>query len=253
MSVLDQPWGFALGMGIGSAIGTFVGYKIFKKVIQKEETIEMEKMQDFYNDKIREILKSKSSVVEETPNAEEAFMKKVNQSAMEYSKNLEKERLEASKRDNVPFDALNENGEPKKVMDCQPQIKEANYKPYNKSYSMKCECGTIDNREDIKMDAYPHKITFDEWRKDANYKKVSLMYYELDSTFATLGDEPTDYTEEYFGIHNICEIGAATNSGMGHDAWMLYLRDELTKTDFEIYYNGNETFEQVLARIGGEK
>lgn len=251
MSVLDQPWGFALGLGIGSAIGTFVGYKLFKKYITKENTVEMDKMQEFYNDKIREILRTKKQV--EEPNAESAFMKKVNQSAMEYSKNLEKERLEAAKRDNVPVEALDENGEPKKVIDYQPQVKEANYKPYNKSYVMSCECGTIDNREDIKMDAYPHKITFDEWRKDANYKKVSLVFYELDSTFATLGDEPTDYTEDYFGIHNICEIGAASNSGMGHDAWMLYLRDELTKTDFEIYYNGTETFEQVLAKTGGER
>lgn len=248
MSLLDKPWGFVLGLGIGSGIGTIAGYFIFKKTTKPERNIDLEKMQEFYNDKIREILKNKTeNSKSEKPSSEEEFMKKVNQNAMEYSKSLEKSRKD------VPAGALDADGNPKKVLDNQPNIKENEYKPYNKEYRMKCECGTIDEREDIKMDAYPHKITFDQWQKENNYKKVSLMYYELDNVFATLGDEKTDYTDDYFGIHNICEFGAVTNSGMGHDSWTLYLRDELTKTDFEIFYDGDKYFEDVLNSTGGEK
>ena len=257
MSILDKPWGFVLGLSIGSAIGTVSGFFIFKKVIKpevQENSIDMDRMQEFYNEKILELTReNKKLKLEKEGITEEEFMKRVNQNAMQYSKNLEKERLEKA-RNEVPAEALDENGEPKKVLDNHPNIKENEYKSYNKEYRMKCETGTVNIREDVKtIDAYPHKITFDEWRKDANYKKVSLMYYELDNIFATLGDERTDYTDDYFGIHNICEFGAITNSGMGHDSWTLYLRDDLTKTDFEIFYDGTKYFDDVVNSTGGEK
>ena len=99
---------------------------------------------------------------------------------------------------------------------------------------------------------YPHKITYDEFIQNNNYSKVNLIWYEQSNVFATVGDELTDYTEEYFGVHNINEFGASSNSGYGHDAWTLVLRDELTKTDFQIIYNGDDDWETVLANTGGD-
>lgn len=236
MSILRrQPWGFLLGLGIGSSIGVvltnFLSKKFFKE--NKQEGPTNEELMKYYDGKIKEIL-SQTGLKE-------------NLTKLEDTRNPNN-----FTNHNVPKEALEADGSPKKTEDYQPKKTEKDYVSYNKMYQ-KSDGTEFQTREEIKMDPYPHKITADQWAADKNYSKVSLIYYEIDGVFATVGDEPTDYKEEYFGAHNINEFGCSSNSGMGHDSWTLMLRDELTKTDFQIYYDGNNSWETVYQNTGGEK
>ena len=232
-----EPWGHILCLGIGTVIGTISGYFISKKLFKPEvqSMPDHDEIVTYYEAKIRELI-IPTTLTPET-------------------KKEEKELAPITMQNKVPAAALETNGVPKKIEEYQPKITEKDYKSYNKMYAPK-DGSELKIREDVSMektDPWPHKITNDEWLQNKNYSKVSLIYYEIDGMFATTGDEPTDYTEEYFGIHNINEFGASSNSGMGHDSWTLMLRDELTRTDFQILYDGSTSWETVWQNTGGAK
>lgn len=241
----DKPWGIVLSLGIGSIIGSIAGIFISKKIrIKEDNTPSIQEVTEFYEEKIKDILQ------QNTPKATpgETLLNKLNDP--EFRRTTIQNAIEKAKNEAN----LEADGTPMNPITHDPHKQEKDYIPYSKQYKMKD--GTevvIDNREEIKLDPYPHKITMDEYYKDKNYSKTTLIYYEQDSMFATPGDEPTDYTEDYFGIHNISEFGATTNSGYGHDSWTLVLRDEITKSDFQILYEGNKSWEEVWQNTGGEK
>jgi len=238
---MKGPWGFVLGLFIGSVGGSIAGYFIHHKVLKKEQDQlpTYDDVVNFYNQKINEILERNRPKVEETSNEQKSEDGYKDDSVVRF----------------IPPKALEPDGTPKKIMQYQPKVTEKDYKSYNKMYTAK-DGNELQIREGVNMektDPWPHKITMDEWLQNKNYSKVSLIYYEIDGVFATTGDEPTDYTEEYFGVHNLNEFGASSNSGMGHDAWTLMLRDELTRTDFQILYDGTNSWELVYQNTGGEK
>lgn len=231
-----EPWGHILCLGIGSVIGTVAGYFVSKKLFKPEvQTMpDRDEVIAFYEAKIKELVIP--TTLTPSVNKEEKPIKMENNTA-------------------IPAAALESDGKPKNIMTYQPKVVEKDYKSYNKMYTAK-DGNELQIREGVSMektDPWPHKITNDEWLQNKNYSKVSLIYYEIDGVFATTGDEPTDYTEEYFGIHNINEFGASSNSGMGHDSWTLLLRDELTRTDFQINYDGTNSWETVWQNTGGAK
>ena len=233
-----EPWGHILCLGIGTAIGTVAGYFISKKLFKPEvqQMPNHDEIVAFYESKIKELVIP--TTLTPKVNKEQTPVESV-----------------TTMSNGIPSKALEPDGTPKNIMKYQPKITEKDYQSYNKMYNTK-DGKELQIREGVSMektDPWPHKITNDEWLQNKNYSKVSLIYYEIDGVFATTGDEPTDYTEEYFGIHNINEFGASSNSGMGHDAWTLMLRDELTRTDFQILYDGTNSWETVYQNTGGEK
>ena len=235
MKLTNYPWNFALGLFIGLGAGTCLGIKLTKYIKKKQNEIEVQEVIEYYDQKIKELIPKKPFEVNK----------------------IEELKSPVVQDDSpIPKAALEPDGTPKKIMDYAPKIKEADYTNYGNIYKVHDKNGEVVNnpsiREDIKVNPYPHKITYDEFIKNNNYSKVNLIWYEQSNVFATVGDELTDYTEEYFGVHNINEFGASSNSGYGHDAWTLVLRDELTKTDFQIIYNGDDDWETVLANTGGD-
>lgn len=228
----NKPWGFVLGLTIGSTIGTIAGYFLSKKFFKPEQQMpNNNEIKEFYENKIKEILNENKPKIE--PKVPEV---KVNNS------------------NTVPASALEPDGTPKNVNTYAPKVTEKDYTAYNKMYVKDDGGNNFNIRENfVKVDTFPHKITGEQWFKDKEYSKVTLIYYENDSVFATVGDEPTDYTEEYFGLDNLNEFGRSSNANMGHDSWTLMLRDELTKTDFQILYDGESSWETVFQNTGGEK
>lgn len=227
MSFYDQPWGLALGTGIGAILGAIGGYFLSEKLKNKEKMDEINEIRSFYEAKMNEFLA-------ERPKNDVEIVQTV-------------EEKDEKLKEKVPVEALDANGNPKNVYKCHPQIDPEKTVKYNKMYKPEDEkLKTAEIREDTKLDPYPHQIDYMEFRNNQYYAKHTLIYYEQSGVFATVGDELTSWTVEYFGLRNLEMFGVG-----GH--WTIYVRDEMTKDDFEIIYDGQSTWEEVESNTGGAK
>ena len=225
MNLSNEPWGFAIGLGVGSILGSIGSYFLFNKIKNKEKMDEIAEIEAYYMAKLKESWAKKDDV----------------------SGGVGGEKEVGLDPQKVPIDALDKDGNPKDIFKFHPQLKEENYTKYDKMAKVNGKkIEVCDTREEIKFDPYPHEITLDQFRGDLNFAKHTLIYYEQSNVFVTVGDELTDYTEDYFGLRNINDFGR-------NGKWTLYLRDDMTKDDFELIYDGTSTWEEVELNSGGAK
>lgn len=87
---------------------------------------------------------------------------------------------------------------------------------------------------------YPHEIDEVEYDKNEDYDKIILTYYETDDILADINDRISDFTVEDFGYNNMNDFG--------FDG-VKYLRNEKTKTDFKILYNGDMSYDEATGGV----
>lgn len=98
---------------------------------------------------------------------------------------------------------------------------------------------------------YPRIITHEEFNQPNGYVKLKLTYYEESAVFAHTGDSSNSgFTEEYFGLQNLSEFGNYKYDDGESDPYTLWFRSDADGTDFQVYYEPNETYDEVLAKEG---
>ena len=98
---------------------------------------------------------------------------------------------------------------------------------------------------------YPKIIPRNEYESPNGYNKLKLIYYEESGIFAHVGDSSdSGFGVEYFGLQNCGEFGNYKYDDGETDPYTLFFRDEDIETDFEVYYEPNETYDEVLEREG---
>lgn len=98
---------------------------------------------------------------------------------------------------------------------------------------------------------YPKIIPRKEYETPNGYNKLKLIYYEESGIFAHVGDSSdSGFGVEYFGLQNCGEFGNYKYDDGETDPYTLFFRDEDIETDFEVYYEPNETYDEVLEREG---
>lgn len=98
---------------------------------------------------------------------------------------------------------------------------------------------------------YPKIIPRNEYENPNGYNKLKLIYYEESGIFAHVGDSSdSGFGVEYFGLQNCSEFGNYKYDDGETDPYTLFFRDEDIETDFEVYYEPNETYDEVLEREG---
>lgn len=88
--------------------------------------------------------------------------------------------------------------------------------------------------------SYPHEIDEVDYDQNPDYSKVILTYYETDDILADVNDRISDYTVEDFGYENMNDFGFEG---------VKYLRNEKTKTDFKILYNGEMSYDEATGGV----
>lgn len=98
---------------------------------------------------------------------------------------------------------------------------------------------------------YPRIITKKEFDEPNGNVKLKLTYYEESAVFAHTGDSTNSgFTEEYFGLQNLGEFGNYKYDDGETDPYTLYFRSDSDGTDFQVYYEPYETYDEVLAKEG---
>ena len=98
---------------------------------------------------------------------------------------------------------------------------------------------------------FPKIITRKEYEEPNGYVKLKLTYYEESAVFAHTGDSTNSgFTEDYFGLQNLSEFGNPVYDDEDSDGYTLWFRSDTDGTDFQVYYEPNETYDEVLAKEG---
>lgn len=98
---------------------------------------------------------------------------------------------------------------------------------------------------------YPRIIPRKDYENPNGYNKLKLIYYEESGIFAHVGDSSdSGFGVEYFGLQNCGEFGNYKYDDGETDPYTLFFRDDDIETDFEVYYEPNETYDEVLEREG---
>ena len=98
---------------------------------------------------------------------------------------------------------------------------------------------------------YPRIISRSEFLEPNGNVKLKLIYYEESAVFAHAGDSTdSGFTEEYFGLQNLSEFGNYKYDDGETDDYTLFFRNDADGTDFEVYYDPYETYDEVLAKEG---
>lgn len=80
----------------------------------------------------------------------------------------------------------------------------------------------------------PYLVTEEAWGSPEgdNFEKMALIYYSGDNTLTDESDRPIEAIEELVGSKNLTMFGR----GQSGDDLILYVRNEQTKTDYEILH-----------------
>lgn len=214
---------------IGAAIGSIVTYFVVKNKVENEVKTDLEATFAKAQEELKKHYEANFEPKRE-PVAESILMKE--KANLEAKLALKEEKIEDKLRYNDGSEPINYTEFYKPDKD-ELEAAEQFYLDYS---------GLDDGK-------HPVIIPRSEYDKPNGFNKLKLIYYEESGIFAHVGDSSdSGFTEEYFGLQNLGEFGNIKFDDAESDPYTLFFRDEGIGTDFEVYYEPNETYDEVLER-----
>ena len=211
---------FGLGAAAGAAIGSGITFVVVSRIHNRQKDDETEEVRAYYRKKC---------------------------SNCEYKK-AEIEKIEAEKANNVDISEKSEDSRDEKLSqkvglaerntaDVGRKSITQSTTDYTKFAKMSKNYATGSTGE---LFSYPHEIDEVDYDQNPDYSKVILTYYETDDILADVNDRISDFTVEDFGYENMNDFGFEG---------VKYLRNEKTKTDFKILYNGEMSYDEATGGV----
>lgn len=197
---------FGLGVLTGGAIATGATIVVLKRKVNKEKDEEIEEVRRYYKEKCKKCDR-KPVTLESTEDKNEA----------EKDESLT-EKVGLAERNTA---------------DVGRKMVEGGHTDYTKFSKLQEKYTGKSAKEMFQM---PHDISEDDFDNDPDYDKVILTYYESDDIMADISDNISEYTAEDFGYENLKDFGFEG---------IKYLRNEKSKTDFKIIYEGTISYDQA--------
>lgn len=208
---------FGLGAAAGAAIGTGVTFIVVSRIHNRQKDDETEEVRAYYRKKCSNCEYKKAKIEEE---------KAKNVDISEKSEDSRDEKLSQK----VGLAERNTADVGRKSI-TQSTTDYTKFAKMSKNYT------TGSTGE---LFSYPHEIDEVDYDQNPDYSKVILTYYETDDILADVNDRISDYTVEDFGYENMNDFGFEG---------VKYLRNEKTKTDFKILYNGEMSYDEATGGV----
>lgn len=256
MGINNGAIGFAVGAIVASAVSSTVSVFLINKFKKQDIQEEIDKITNFYDQKIKEILKEKSEKKSIQPEIkideiEKSFKEKNTSNPspkIMLQDQLAKEKASFGSDDPADMNEgtaqlevdrgirITRNGNTNNRVDYSKMYKD--YEVLAKEYERE------DEKEEIK---FPVQITKDDYDMTGAYRKEELIYYEQNGYFVDeVGNICDEYSENYFGINNISLFGTPKASLDGQSSiYELYLRDKDTRIDFHIEINKDDDYDKI--------
>lgn len=258
MGINNGAIGFAIGAIVASAVSSAVSIFIVNKLKKQDIQEEIDKITNFYDQKIKEILKEKNekkSIQPEikTDEIEKSFKEKNNSNPspkIMLQDQLAKEKNSFGSDD--PADMSEGTGQlevdrgVRITRNNNANIKVDYAKMYKDYEVLAKEYEREEKKEEIK---FPIQITKDDYDMTGAYRKEELIYYEQNGYFVDEAGQICDeYSENYFGINNISLFGTPEASLDGESSiYELYLRDKDLRIDFHIEINKDDDYNKIYS------
>lgn len=232
-----------IGAAIGSVVSFFVTKKVVEKGIREELTGEFMKAQQDLNAYYETHFEPKKEPVTESILMKSAY-KKADEKRTELAKMaLEERRAE----DNLRIQSDVESPEYNKFYEENNGIPEV-----EKGESDGSEYAYYEEYGGVPDGKYPRIIPRSEFETDNGYVKLKLTYFEESAVFAHTGNlQDSGFTEEYFGLQNLSEFGNYKYADGDGDPYTLWFRSDNDGTDFQVYYEPYETYDEAFAKENG--
>lgn len=211
---------FGLGAAAGAVVGSGVTFIVVSRIHNRQKDDETEEVRAYYRKKCSncEYKKAKIEKIEEE-----------NAKNVDISENSEGSRDEKLSQ-KVGLAERN-----------TADIGRKNIVPSTTDYTKFAKmAGNYATGSTKDLFTYPHEIDEVEYDKNEDYDKIILTYYESDDILADINDRISDFTVEDFGYNNMNDFG--------FDG-VKYLRNEKTKTDFKILYNGDMSYDEATGGV----
>lgn len=219
---------FGLGAAAGAAIGTGVTFIVVSRAYNSKKDDETEEVRAYYRKKCSncEYKQTQMSKNVEIKAAEKQVETTENSDLSAHSQQTSNEKLSQK----VGLAERNTADVGRKSI--KPSTTD-----YTKFAKMSKNYATGSTDE---LFSYPHEIDEVDFDQNEEYKKVILTYYETDDILADVNDRISDFTVEDFGYENMNDFGFEG---------VKYLRNEKTKTDFKILYNGEMSYDEATGGV----
>ena len=208
---------FGLGAAAGAAIGTGVTFIVVSRAYNRKKDDETEEVRAYYRKKCSNCEYKQTQI---SKNVEIKAAEK----QVETSENDVKLSQKVGLAERNTADVGRKSIEPSTT-------------DYTKFAKMSKNYATGSTGE---LFSYPHEIDEVDFDQNEEYKKVILTYYETDDILADVNDRISDFTVEDFGYENMNDFGFEG---------VKYLRNEKTKTDFKILYNGEMSYDEATGGV----
>lgn len=208
---------FGLGAAAGAAIGTGVTFIVVSRAYNRKKDDETEEVRAYYRKKCSNCEYKQTQI---SKNVEIKAAEK----QVETTENGEKLSQKVGLAERNTADVGRKSIEPSTT-------------DYTKFAKMSKNYATGSTGE---LFSYPHEIDEVDFDQNEEYKKVILTYYETDDILADVNDRISDFTVEDFGYENMNDFGFEG---------VKYLRNEKTKTDFKILYNGEMSYDEATGGV----
>lgn len=211
---------FGLGAAAGAALGTGVTFIVVSRIHNRQKDDETEEVRAYYRKKCSncEYKKAKIEKIEE-----------------ENAKNVDISEKSEDSRDEKLSQKV--GLAERNTADVGRKSITQSTTDYTKFAKMSKNYATGSTGE---LFSYPHEIDEVDYDQNPDYSKVILTYYETDDILADVNDRISDYTVEDFGYENMNDFGFEG---------VKYLRNEKTKTDFKILYNGEMSYDEATGGV----
>ena len=208
---------FGLGAAAGAAIGTGVTFIVVSRAYNRKKDDETEEVRAYYRKKCSNCEYKKAEI----------------------AKNVEEKTDISEKSDESRDEKLSQKVglAERNTADVGRKSVEPSTTDYTKFAKMNKNYATGSTGE---LFSYPHEIDEVDFDQNEDYSKVILTYYETDDILADVNDRVSDYTVEDFGYENMNDFGFEG---------VKYLRNEKTKTDFKILYNGEMSYDEATGGV----